>query len=192
MLDRTTFLIREHVGFGRLHEVFDILDPATGEQLGQAKEETSVLVKLLKLVMNKNALPFKIIVRDAQGGEIVEMRRPFTFVRSMVSVYDAQGQRLGYFRQKVFSMGGQFDFYDDGDNPVATLKGDWKGWNFTFTTPEGQQLGVVTKKWAGIGKELFTSADNYIVDISPEAGAGLAPLLLAGAIAIDMVLKESG
>ncbi|MFH0963328.1 MAG: phospholipid scramblase-related protein [Planctomycetota bacterium] len=195
MLDKSTFLIREHVGFAKLHEAYDILDPATGQKIGEAKEETSTWVKLLKFVVNKTMLPFKVVIRDAGGAALVEVRRGFTFLRSVVNVYDAEGGRLGYFRQKVFSLGGQFDFYDDADAHVATLKGDWKGWNFKFTSSGGEEMGVVTKKWAGIGKELFTTADNYVVDISPtfaETKAGLVPLLLAGAVAIDMVLKETG
>ena len=50
----------------------------------------------------------------------------------------------------------------------------------------------MTKKWAGIGKELFTSADNYMLTIAdsvrPEDPRRL--LLLAAVMSIDMVLKE--
>ena len=54
------------------------------------------------------------------------------------------------------------------------------------------EIGKITKKWAGIGKELFTSADNYMISLSegrsfrPES----APLLLAAGLAIDTVYKE--
>ena len=57
---------------------------------------------------------------------------------------------------------------------------------------DGTELGKVTKKWAGLGKELFTSADNYVIALEesktqlPEAG----PLLLAAGLAIDIVYKE--
>ena len=193
MLDRSTFLIKEHVGFAKLHEVYDIIDPANGEKIGEAREEASTVIKLLKFVLNKTMLPFRIVIRDARGMELVEVRRGWTFFRSVVDVFDADGNRLGYFRQKLLSVGGQLQFFDDQDHHVATLKGDWKGWNFGFSTPEGTELGVVTKKWAGIGKELFTTADTYVVDISSgvtEGSAGLVPLLLAGAVSIDMVFKE--
>ena len=69
------------------------------------------------------------------------------------------------------------------------MKGDWKGWNFKFLDSAGQEMGVVTKKWAGLGKELFTSADNYIIEI--KEGTANNALLLAAAIAIDTVFKES-
>ena len=54
------------------------------------------------------------------------------------------------------------------------------------------EFAHVTKKWAGIGKELFTSADNYILEITeavpPDNRVRL--LILAAVTCIDMVLKE--
>jgi Scramblase len=56
----------------------------------------------------------------------------------------------------------------------------------------GRELGTVTKKWAGIGKELFTSADTYLIALSDAApsGANQVALLLAAGLAIDVVFKE--
>ena len=56
----------------------------------------------------------------------------------------------------------------------------------------GGELGVITKKWAGIGRELFTSADNYMISLSETAAtqAGNVVLLLAAGLAIDVVFKE--
>ena len=50
----------------------------------------------------------------------------------------------------------------------------------------------MTKKWAGIGKEVFTSADNYILKISNDVPQNddVRKLILAAVICIDMVLKE--
>jgi hypothetical protein len=65
------------------------------------------------------------------------------------------------FKSKLFSIGGGFHVLDGTEQPVAEISGDWKGWNFRFVTPDGTEIGRVTKKWAGLGKELFTAADNY-------------------------------
>ncbi|MCA9066014.1 MAG: oxidoreductase, partial [Planctomycetaceae bacterium] len=56
----------------------------------------------------------------------------------------------------------------------------------------GTELARVTKKWAGLGKELFSSADNYVLQISdsvpPENPIRI--LIMAAVMSIDMVLKE--
>ena len=56
---------------------------------------------------------------------------------------------------------------------------------------DGRELGKVTKQWAGIGKELFTSADVYMISIAErgEGRATAAMLLLAAGLAIDIVYK---
>ena len=43
-----------------------------------------------------------------------------------------------------------------------------------------------------MGKELFTSADNYVLEISNTvpSGSGVRKLILAAVLCIDMVLKE--
>ena len=73
------------------------------------------------------------------------------------------------------------------------MKGDWKGWNFKFISQDGRELGTVTKKWAGIGRELFTSADNYMIALNDtgDGQAAASALLLAAGLAIDIVFKES-
>ena len=54
------------------------------------------------------------------------------------------------------------------------------------------ELASVTKKWSGIGKEMFTSADNYILRISDEVAPdhSIRQLILGAVMCIDLVLKE--
>ena len=76
---------------------------------------------------------------------------------------------------------------------IGELKGDWKGWNFKFLDARGQELGLITKKWGGVGRELFTTADNYMVALDDKAPAqpNQAPMMLAAGLAIDVVFKEA-
>jgi uncharacterized protein YxjI len=131
--------------------------------------------------------------RDAEGHLEFSLYVPVSFFRAKVQVLDGDGQMIGYFKSKILSLGGGFWVYDTRDRQVAEIKGNWVGWNFQFLTPEGEELGVVTKKWAGLAKELFTSADNYIVSIHDDLSdqTTLKRLLLAAALAIDVVYKEN-
>ena len=53
-------------------------------------------------------------------------------------------------------------------------------------------MAHVSKKWAGLGKEMFTSADNYMLEISNDVPQNddVRKLILAAVMCIDMVLKE--
>ena len=183
MLNRKTFFIREHVGLMKLVDTFDILDPETQQPLGIAKEKPSALVQVLRLFVNKRMMPTVVYVYEGsdfndEGKLLFSIRRGFTLFRARVDVCDANGHALGWFQSKAFSLGGAFRVFDASDREVALVQGDWKGWNFRFVDGEGRELGTITKKWAGIGKELFTSADNYIITLNDAAKPADAVLLL--------------
>jgi uncharacterized protein YxjI len=193
LLERTTFFIKERVAVLKLTDTYDILDPANGATIGIAKEEPPTWAKFLRLVVSKHKLPTAINIYETENAPpTVSVRRGFTFFRSKLQVV-AGGKNLGYFKSKLISIGGGFLVFDAQDQQVAEVKGDWKGWNFRFLNKGGREIGTVTKKWAGLGKELFTSADNYIISINDPGASSpdTTALLLAAGLSIDVVYKEN-
>jgi len=193
MLNRTQYFIREHAGLLKLSDVYDILDPESKTKIGEAREEISGLVKFLRLFINKSLMPTRIAVYEgadeASRKLLFSLKRGFTFIRPKVTIVDASGASLGLLQSKLLSFGGAFRVFAADGSEIALVKGDWKGWNFRFLSGE-TELGVVTKKWAGLGKELFTSADNYIVSINGAPNPAINTLLLAAGLAVDTVFKE--
>ena len=194
LLERTTFFIKERVALLKLTDTFDIVDPASGQTIGIAKEEPPTWAKWLRLVVNKQLLPTRVNIYEHDGQPpVLSIHRGFTLLRSKVRVVAGHGESLGYFKSKLLSIGGGFNVFDNADQQVAEVKGNWKGWDFRFLSKSGREIGTVTKKWAGLGKELFTSADNYVIALTDLSGASPAAsaLLLAAGLAIDIVFKEA-
>ena len=77
------------------------------------------------------------------------------------------------------------------DQPLCVLQGNWTSWDFKFMAGE-HELARVTKKWAGLGKELFTTADNYILSIAADVPPdnAIRGLIFGAVMCIDLVLKE--
>ena len=121
----------------------------------------------------------------------MRVKRGIAIFLSKVQVFDGDERLIGGFKQKFFSIGGAFRVLNENDEPVCDLKGSWTGWNFRFLAGE-LELAHVTKKWSGMGKELFTSADNYVLSVSEETppDSVARQLILATVMCIDMVLKE--
>lgn len=193
LIDRTTFFVKEHVGMLKLTDTYDILDPENGQRIAIAQEKPGTFFKFLRLLVNKQMLPTKVVVSEQEDGEaILTIRRGFTFIRATVEVVGADGETVGFLRSKLFSLGGGFHVLDRERTKVAEVKGDWKGWNFKLLDAAGRELGTVTKKWAGLGKELFTSADNYVISLADgtKPNPTVTTLLLAAGLAIDTVFKE--
>lgn len=195
MFHLTKYFVREHAGIIKLTDVYDIIDPETNRRVGVALENPGALFKWLRLLVNKQLMPTKVEIKETEDGPaLLSIHRGFTFLRAKISVRDGEGNELGFFKSKIFSLGGGFFVYDKLGQQVAHVKGDWKGWNFKFLDSSGNELGTITKKWAGIGKELFTSADNYIIALneSLQQNPAVVALLLAAGLAIDVVFKERG
>ncbi|XLZ67803.1 phospholipid scramblase-related protein [Massilia sp. SR12] len=190
MLEKSNYLVKEHVGVLKFSGTYDIIDPETQAHIGVAQERLGFLTHALRLVIDKRILPTTVaIAEQVDGPAVLTIKRGFTLLRSRIDILDRSGQAIGYFKSKLFSLGGGFYVHDTRDQLVAEVKGDWKGWNFKFIDANGSEVGTVTKKWAGLGKELFTSADNYMISIGQDF-KGKGGLLLAAGLAIDIVFKE--
>jgi uncharacterized protein YxjI len=195
MLNQKTYLVRERVGLLKLSDTYDIFDPTTHIQVGIAQEKPSVLVHILRFVINKQMLPTQVVVYQGTDPEdeskrLFSIERGITLLRAKINVCDQAGNVIGYLQSKLMSIGGAFDIFDATGQKIAAIKGDWKGWNFRFLDQTENEIGLISKQWAGIGKELFTSADNYIISFHHTPTAVQATLLLAAGLAVDTVYKE--
>lgn len=192
VLDRNLFFVREHVGMFKAANNFDILDPESGDEIIHCREDNlGMITKLFRFTDYKRFTPFEIELRTPDGQRLLTVRRGISFFASTVTVHDENDDLLGTFKQKLFSIGGAFRVLDADDNEICALKGKWTGWDFKFMAGD-RELAHVTKKWAGLGKELFTSADNYVLTIDESVPPGSAgrKLIMAAVMCIDMVLKE--
>ena len=191
-LNRNVFLVKEHVGMFKAANNYDICDPETGDVIMLCREENlGALTKFFRFTKYKRMTPFDIRITTPEGQQLVRVTRGLTFLRSKVTVLNGNDEVVGGFSQKLLAIGGAFDVLDQDDQVICSLKGKWTGWDFRFVAGD-TEFAHVTKKWAGIGKEFFTSADNYILKIAdtvpPDNRVRL--LILAAVMCIDMVLKE--
>lgn len=171
---------------------YDIYDPATNQMIMICREEKlNVLTKILRFTDYKTITPFHVEVKTTDGQPVVSVKRGFNIWLSKVQVLDENGKLIGLFKQKLFSLGGKFEVQDANGNFLCTLKGKWTGWDFRFVK-DNLEFAHVTKKWTGLGKELFTSADNYVLDINAGVpqDSPLRQVIVAAVMCIDMVLKE--
>jgi uncharacterized protein YxjI len=185
-------LVKEHLGLFKSASNYDVYDLNSGEKLLECREPNlGWLTKALRFTDYRRHTPFDVHVTDDDGNLVVQVKRGISIFLSKVDVLDGAGHRLGGFNQKFLSIGGAFRVLDAHGSEVCQLTGKWTSWDFKFTA-QGLELARVTKKWQGIGKEMFTTADNYVLQISEDLppGSHTRKLILAAVMCIDMVLKE--
>ena len=192
VLQRNVFFVKEHVGLFKAANNYDILDPQTQQVLLHCREERlGIFTKLLRFTDYKRLTPFEVIIRTPEGQPVLCVRRGVALFMSKVDVLDEREQRVGGFKQKFFTLFEQFTVLGASDEPLCVLKGNWTSWDFTFMAGD-QELARVSKQWGGLAKEIFTSADNYVLQINPAVppDSSLRTLILAAVMCIDLVLKE--
>ncbi|WOK05917.1 phospholipid scramblase-related protein [Imperialibacter roseus] len=191
-LNRNLFFVKEHTGVFKAANNYDIHDPNSQEVILHCREENlGFFSKILRFTDYKRMTPFHIEIRTPMGEKLLTVKRGVSIILSNVEVLDANDQLVGKFKQKFFSIGGKFDVLDASETFMCTLQGRWTSWDFKFVK-DNVEFAQVSKQWAGLGREMFTSADNYMLQINDKVPADhpLRILILGAVMCIDMVLKE--
>jgi hypothetical protein len=80
MLDKNTFVVKEHVKFVSNSNTYDILDAHSGAQLGVAEEQIGLVKQLLRLVLSRQLMSTVVEVREPDERLVFSIRRgPYLF-----------------------------------------------------------------------------------------------------------------
>jgi len=189
--DTNSYFIDEKVNFFQFENSYKIFNN-NGIEIGSVRQKLSTGQKILRLLLSKAMLPFHLEIKDIQGNTQSSISRGWTFFMSKIQINDSHGVNLGLIQQKFKFFKPTFNIFNSTNQPIAIITGDWKAWEFVIKDSDNRQIGTISKKWNGVAKEFFTSADKYNVEISPEYKNGTGKIIIIScAITVDMVLKES-
>jgi|TARA_B110000908_G_C10214969_1_gene432313 uncharacterized protein YxjI len=189
--DSNSYFIDEKVNFFKFENCYKVFNDK-GNEIGSVNQKISTGQKILRLLLNKNMLPFQLEIKDSNGNLQSSISRGWTFFMSKIIINDSNGNNIGSIKQKFKLFKPTFRIYNKSEQLVSVITGDWKAWNFKINDSKDKQIGTISKKWNGAMKEIFTTADKYNVDINQEFTDTTNKIaILSGAITIDMVLKES-
>ncbi|NCP84274.1 MAG: RNAase [Bacteroidetes bacterium] len=190
-LTKNNYFVKEQIGAFKASNNYDVYDPQTQELIMTCREENlGIFTKILRFSDYKKMTPFDLQIRSSKGELLLRVKRGMSFMFSEVEVFNSDDLLIGYFKQK-FSFGGKFEVLNSSNQLICTLTGNWKSWEFSFSK-DSVEFAKVSKKWAGIGKEFFTSADNYMLQVSEKIPNDnpIRQLIVAAVFCIDLVLKE--
>lgn len=192
VLNQNLFFVKEHVGMFKAANNYDILNPQTQKVIMECREPNlGFFTKMFRFTDYKRMTPFEVVITNSAGERVLTVKRGISIFLSTVEVFDDKDQLVGTFKQQFFSIGGKFSVMDANGMEQCMLKGKWTSWDFRFVKDD-IEFAHVSKKWAGLGKELFTTADNYMLQINEAVpvNSSLRTLIMAAVMCIDMVLKE--
>ena len=111
-------------------------------------------------------------------------------MKSTVIVSDANDREIGRVVQQNMIGQIRFGLMADGQQLGAIKAENWRAWNFRIESAAGQEIARVTKTFEGLAKTMFTTADNYVLQITQRAPEPLNSLVVACALSIDTALKQ--
>jgi uncharacterized protein YxjI len=159
---------------------------ATVNQVGQ-----SAAKKAIRLLTNFDQyMTHKLEIADAQGRVVLRITRPAKVMKSTVIVSDGNDQEIGRVVQD--NMFGKIHFsLQAGGHTYGAIKAEnWRAWNFRIEDHTGTEVARITKTFEGVAKTLFTTADNYVVQIHGQLPQPLNSLVVASALSVDTALKQ--
>ena len=191
LFTESILVVNQKVKLIELNNQYSVFD-SSGQQIASVNQVgQSTAKKLLRLVSSLDQfLTHKLEISDMKGQVLLRLTRPAKVFKSTVIVSDGADREIGRIVQE--NMIGKINFsLQVGQQQIGAIKGEnWRAWNFRIEDASGTEVARITKKFEGIAKTLFTTADNYVLNIHRPLEQPLISLVVAAALSIDTALKQ--
>jgi uncharacterized protein YxjI len=163
-----------------------------GTQIGAVRQVgQNMLKKAFRLLGSYDQfMTHKLQVVDMAGTVLLAITRPAKILKSRVIVEDGSANEIGQVVQQ--NAIGKIRFaLETGGQTVGSINAEnWRAWNFNVQDASGTEVARITKTWEGMAKTMFTTADNYVVQIHRPLEEPLRSLVVASALSVDTALKQ--
>ncbi|MGY1842414.1 phospholipid scramblase-related protein [Modestobacter sp. SYSU DS0875] len=190
LLEQPVLVVQQRAKLVELTNEYAVLDGG-GQQVGAVTQVgQSSLRKAFRLLSRWDQfLTHTLEVRDA-AGPVLLLTRPAKLIRSRVLVVRPDGTPVGEIVQANVFGHIRFDLVV-ADRLVGAIQAEnWRAWDFAVVDAAGAEVARITKTWEGLARTLFTTADDYVVQVHQRLPDPLASLVLASALTVDTALKQ--
>ncbi|KQY25543.1 hypothetical protein ASD16_02835 [Cellulomonas sp. Root485] len=143
----------------------------------------------------------RLQIVDVDGRALMTITRPAKVWKSRFVLVGADGRQVGEIVQENLGLlagafGGKYNVrfrLESAGQTLGSINAEsWRAWDFSVQDAQGIEIARITKTWAGLVKERFTKADNYVVEIHRPLEEPLRSLVVGAALAVDTALKQDG
>jgi uncharacterized protein YxjI len=164
----------------------------SGDQIGAVRQVgQSAAKKVLRTLTSLDQfMTHSFQVVDMAGNVQLALTRPAKLFKSRVVISDASGQEVGTVSQENMVGKIHFGFLVGGQRIGGIYAENWRAWNFSIRDADDQEVARITKTWEGLAKTLFTTADNYVIQLHRPLSEPLRSMVVASALCVDTALKQ--
>jgi uncharacterized protein YxjI len=193
LLSRQRLVFNQKVKIIEMNIDFAIRD-TDGNEVGRIRQEgQSKLKKFARLVSSLDQfMTHTLAVYDTGGSKVIELTRPAKILKSTVVVKDGAGGEVGRIVQQNMIGKIRFGLQGPTGEELGSLNAEnWRAWNFSIQDTAGTEVARITKTWEGLAKTMFTTADNYLLEVNGnDLSDPMRKLILAAAVGVDLALKQ--
>lgn len=135
-----------------------------GHSIGFIAEQRTGLFGTLIRFMLRSHRPMHIKIWNEQRKELLDINRPFYWFFSDMTI-KSDHKVIGRVHQRFAFIFKRYDLEDISGNIFARVRAPfWRLWTFPIFDSRGIQAGVISKKWGGLMKEIFTDEDKFFIE----------------------------
>lgn len=160
-------------------------------KLGYIAEVGSGFIRLLSRTFFGSHRPMHVCVWNEKKEMLLSFKRPFFFFFSQFTVFNGNQEVLGTVRRRFGLVYKKYDLQDQSGYTFLKVKSPlWRLWTFQLYDNQDKEVGIISKNWGGVLKEVFTDTDKFQVQF-PQVDYKKKAVVLATAISIDMDFFEN-
>ena len=163
-----------------------------GQQIAAVREVGQSTAKKVMRVMTSydQFMKHQLEIVDGSGRTLLRITRPAKFLKSKFQIERGDGVAIGEIIQENAIGKIRFALMSNGAKVGSLNAENWRAWNFAIRDHTDTEVARITKTWEGLAKAMFTTADNYVVNIHRPLEDPLLSMVVAAALSVDTALKQ--
>ena len=129
-------------------------------------------------------------IRDNANTPVLILHRPATLWKSTVNVTRPDGAPVGSIRMENALGKIRFAFEVNGQRVGRMRAENLRAWDIQIFDEQDAQVGQISKTWQGLAKAMFTTADNYVLQIYRPLQDPLLSMVVASSLTVDTALSQ--
>jgi uncharacterized protein YxjI len=191
LFSESVLVVNQKAKLIEINNEYAIFDQA-GRQIAAVREVgQSGLKKAARLLTSFDQyMTHKLQIVDMSGVPVLMLTRPAKVMKSRIIVQDPRGAEVGSIVQQNVIGKIRFALEANGQTIGSLNAENWRAWNFSIRDHNDTEVARITKTWEGLAKTMFTTADNYVIQIHRPLQGPLQALVVAAGVSVDTALKQ--
>jgi len=135
------------------------------ENIGLIKQRITKVEKILRAVVKKSILPFRLEIRSSNGTLEAILSRGWFFFNAAIIIRDRRGNKMGSIRQNFDFFKSNYTILNASDEIIAAISRNCKEWDFVIIDASQNQIGSLDRKQYGFMKEMLISGNKTNLNI---------------------------